>query len=173
MQETALKVGKLALAAVTMLAVMGGCMTKRPDTLVTPTPTQGTIFRVADFSDQVTGVAVSRQGRIFVSFPRWGKEPFTSVAELLPGGVLRPYPDDAWNSDTSAPGAGPGNRFICVQSVFVDAADFLWIVTLASPSFKGVVPGGAKLVQVDLATNHVRRVVHFDDKVAPRDELPE
>jgi sugar lactone lactonase YvrE len=54
-----------------------------------------------------------------------------------------------------------------VQAVFVDAKDQLWIVDPASPNFAGVVPGGAKLVQVDLASGKVVRVFKLDATVAP------
>jgi sugar lactone lactonase YvrE len=56
---------------------------------------------------------------------------------------------------------------VSVQSVVVDADDTLWILDPASPYFRGVVPGGAKLVRVDLATNEITRVYHFDDIAVP------
>jgi sugar lactone lactonase YvrE len=49
----------------------------------------------------------------------------------------------------------------------VDWHDFLWILDPASPRFEGVVPGGAKLVKVDLRRNEVVNVVHFGREVAP------
>ena len=40
-----------------------------------------------------TGVTVSRTGRIFVTFPRWGDDvPFT-VGEIVGLGKVVPYPD--------------------------------------------------------------------------------
>ena len=53
---------------------------------------------VAQFDHQVTGVAATADGRIFVNFPRWTDDAPISVAEVLPGGELRPYPDEKWNS---------------------------------------------------------------------------
>ena len=45
---------------------------------------------VAQFDHQVTGVAATADGRIFVNFPRWTDDAPISVAEVLPGGELRP-----------------------------------------------------------------------------------
>jgi sugar lactone lactonase YvrE len=163
----AVKKGATLLALVVALLWQGGCATNPVDTLVTPTPFHGALFEIARFADQVTGVAVSRQGRVFVNFPRWGKEPRSSVAELLPDGTLRPYPDVEWNRWGSDVAAHPEAHFICVQSVYVDGGDSLWILDPASPSFQGVVAGGAKLVKVNLATDTVERVIAFDGTVAP------
>ncbi len=125
---------------------------------------------VAAFPDQrVTGVAVSRRGRIFVNFPLWEDGHRESVAEIVPGQAPRPYPDAAWNAavaDPKAP-ASPAQRFVCVQSVVVDDEDRLWVLDPASPKFTGVVPGGAKLVQFDLATNKAVRTILFPDNIAP------
>ena len=119
------------------------------------------------FSDaRWTGVAVSAEERVFVNYPRWSDEVPVSVAELVDGEAV-PYLDDAWHD--WAPGDDPATRFVCVQSVHVDAMDRLWILDPASPSFGGVVPGGAKLLQVDLTTDDVVRVYRFDETVAPPD----
>ncbi|OGX90522.1 hypothetical protein BEN49_22460 [Hymenobacter coccineus] len=126
--------------------------------------------QVAAFPDQrVTGVTVSRQGRIFVNFPLWEDGHRESVAEIVPGQAPRPYPDATWNAavtDPKAP-ASPAERFVCVQSVVVDDQDRLWVLDPASPKFTGVVPGGAKLVQFDLATNKAVRTILFPSNIAP------
>ncbi|MFV1919095.1 hypothetical protein VPH46_06635 [Sphingomonas sp. MJ1 (PH-R8)] len=49
--------------------------------------------QVATVDHQVTGVTVSPEGRIFVNFPGWTDDAPVSVAEVLPDGSLRPYPD--------------------------------------------------------------------------------
>jgi len=115
---------------------------------------------------QVTGVAVSSTGRVFVNFPLWGGTHDVSVVELAEESVA-PYPSEAWNSWSFERPERPESRFVCVQSVFVDSDDVLWILDPASPGFAGVVEGGAKLVAVDLATDEVRRVYRFGPEVAP------
>jgi sugar lactone lactonase YvrE len=122
---------------------------------------------VAASPKQIAGIAVSLSGRLFLNVPRWVDVPAPSVAEVLPGGVLAPYPNAAindWEPDMAALAA---ERFVCVQSVVVDADDMLWILDPASPGFAGVVPGGPKLIQIDLATDTVVRTHHFDDVSAP------
>ncbi len=61
----------------------------------------------------------------------------------------------------------PERRFVCVQSVFVDDRDRLWILDAGNPNFGGVVPGGPKLIEVDLERDRVTRVIPFDATAAP------
>src|SRR4051794_1098713 len=52
---------------------------------------------VATFpTQQVTGVAVSKTGRIFVNFPDWSDDHTISVAELV-NGQAKPFPNDELN----------------------------------------------------------------------------
>ena len=57
----------------------------------------------AAFPHQVTGVACSTDGRVFVNFPRWTEDAPISVAEVLKDGQLKPYPDEEWNAWRNAP----------------------------------------------------------------------
>ena len=116
---------------------------------------------------QLTGVTISTTGRIFVNFPRWIDEPTPSVAEVVADGSLVPYPNQAINTWDGTPGESARNHFVCVQSVVADQEDALWILDPASPGFQAVVPGGAKLIKVNLATNEIERVYRFDDAGAP------
>ena len=109
-----------------------------------------------------TGVGVSRGGRVFVNFPKWGDEvPFT-VAEIVDGEVV-PYPDQDWNTPKND--ADP-QALVSVQSIVVDPADRLWILDTGSPMFQPTQPGGPKLVCVDLRSNEVIRTIVFDPEVA-------
>ncbi len=127
---------------------------------------------VATFDNprQVTGVGVSKGGRIFVNFPRWEEDVAISVAEVGPNGTLTPFPDAGWNAFRAADpaSADPGRSFVCVQSVTVDAQDRLWVLDPAAPGLSLEVSGGPKLVCIDLATNTVRRVYEFGPDVAPQ-----
>jgi len=138
-----------------------------------------TLETVAEFpGKQITGVAVSRQGRIFVSSPRWHDDfDGLSVASLSSDGSLSPFPDAAWNawspaastlSDApSATPADPLNTWVCVQSVHIDLKNRLWVVDPASPKLAGVIPGAAKLVELDPRSGKVNRIIRFNDTVAP------
>jgi sugar lactone lactonase YvrE len=129
--------------------------------------TAGVLEEVAVSDRLWTGVAVSQGGRIFVSFPRWSEDVPISVGELAPDGAIRPYPDQGWN--TWAPPEDPAHHFVCVQSIYVDANDALWVLDPASAYMRGVVAGGAKIVKIDLRKNSVAQVIAFDEAAAPRE----
>jgi sugar lactone lactonase YvrE len=116
----------------------------------------GRIEPVFEFHDAMpTGVTVAADGRIFINFPRWGDEvPFT-VGEIRSGTVVA-YLDVAINKFDPA---RPGATLDSVQSVVVDPVNRLWILDTAAPSFSTPVPGGAKLVAVDLATDKVVKTI--------------
>ena len=124
---------------------------------------------VAEFDHQVTGVTVAPDGRIFVNFPRWTEDAPVSVAEVTRDGGIRPYPDADWNAwrNVNKDQLPAGDHFVCVQSVVADGRGNLWVVDPAAPGQGYVVPGGAKLVRIDLATNRVVQVIRFDETVAP------
>jgi sugar lactone lactonase YvrE len=124
--------------------------------------------RVASFEQQVTGVAVSKDGRVFVNFPRWEKDVEISVAEVSPDGTLKPYPDAEWNAYRNAAPRDLANHFICVQSVTVDPQGFLWILDPAAPGNEFNLPGGIKMLKVDLGSNKVVQTVAFDSAAAPQ-----
>lgn len=119
---------------------------------------------VATSDHQWTGVAVSQTGRIFVNFPRWSDDVPISVAELVDGKAI-PYPDAEMNMWHN--GLDPATHFVCVQAVYIDRNNNLWILDPANPQFKGVIPDGPKLVKVDLKTNTITKTYHFDTNIAP------
>jgi sugar lactone lactonase YvrE len=115
---------------------------------------------------QFTGVAISRTGRMFINFPRWEAPHQFDVVEVLPNGEVLPYPNAAWNSWT--PGTDGSNHWVCVQAVYVDDQDKLWVVDPGSPDMKGVQDQGAKVVSIDLKTDHVLRVYDLTDLVGKK-----
>ncbi|NGO15118.1 gluconolaconase [Streptomyces sp. HC44] len=115
-----------------------------------------------------TGVTVSRRGRVFVNFPRWGDDvPFT-VAEVRDGEPVA-YPDAEVNREDPSDLAG---HLQSVQSVVVDPADRLWILDTGSPLMAGSSYGGPKLVAVDLRTDRIVRKILFPPEVVPSDSYP-
>ena len=125
---------------------------------------------VARFEHQVTGVSVSEDKRIFVNFPRWTEDNAISVAELKADGSLRPYPDQEWNAWRNArkDELAPDRHWVCVQSIVADGRGSLWVLDPAAPAQAHLVSGGAKLVQVDLASDKVVRTIAFDEDAAPQ-----
>ena len=136
---------------------------------------------VADFgwTHQPTGIAVSESGRTFVSFPRWFTN-FTgpSVVEVnTKDGTTSPYPNmdlNSWSQSDSDDAAGV--KFVCIQSVFVDHFDNLWVLDagnayLGTAIMEGqapdIVAGAPKLVKVNMTTNQVVKTIKFDLDIAP------
>ncbi len=109
------------------------------------------------------GVAVAN-GQVFVSGPRWTGSKGPSVARLDKRGHPVPYPDAAWNSWRE--GEDASHAFVDVNSIHLDDKGSLWAVDTGSPEFGGsALPGGAKLVQIDLATGKIVRVIHLGPDV--------
>ena len=125
--------------------------------------------KVATFEHQVTGVTVGKEDRIFVNFPRWTEDSPVSVAEMMKDGSIKPFPDEAWNSWRNAlkNKVRSQDHWVCVQSVVADHDGNLWVLDPASPAIAGVVPGGPKLVKIDLGTNKVTQTIAFDENTAP------
>ena len=121
-----------------------------------------------------TGVTVSRANRVFVNFPRWGDDvPFT-VAEVVHGKAVA-YPDAVVNDWPGRKSGDPTqykdqtqneNHFVSVQSVVVDPANRLWILDTGSPLLKNALPGGPKLVAIDLATNKIIKRILLPPSIA-------
>jgi sugar lactone lactonase YvrE len=114
------------------------------------------------FNNQMpTGVAISREGRIFTAYPHW-EDPITyTVAELV-NGTETPYPDMATNTPSDP------EKLLSVQSVVIDPANRLWLLDTGSINEGPVMGQFPKLVGIDLSTNHVFKTIHFPaDVVLP------
>jgi sugar lactone lactonase YvrE len=122
----------------------------------------------ATFDHQVTGVAVTKDGRRFVNFPRWTDDAPISVAELLPDGSLRPYPNEKWNAwrNKKATELPVGEHFVCVQSIVPDGNGNLWVLDPGAPGNERILEGAPKLVRIDLATDRVTKVIFVPGDVA-------
>jgi sugar lactone lactonase YvrE len=152
--------------AVVVLVVVLAVSCTQPEPEIAKTAViEPTLEIVAESDRQWTGVAVTEDGRVFVNFPRWSPDVPVSVAEVSADGSLRPYPDEAWNSWT--PEGDPLTTFVCVQSVVADGEGSLWVLDPANPGFQGVLPGAAKLVEIDAVSGGVVQVVSFGETVAP------
>jgi sugar lactone lactonase YvrE len=123
-----------------------------------------TVYQNDDF--QLTGVSVSKNGRIFVNFPRWSDRYLNAVVEVMPDGSTKPFPDEKWNRWDLKPNTA-AKQFVCVQSVVIDDADVMWVIDPAAPLLAANVIGGEKLVKIDLKTNSVTQVIPFGADIAP------
>ncbi len=126
----------------------------------------GELIRVAASERAIlNGVAVSPEGRVFSSFPRWSDAPSPSVAEAMPDGGFKTFPGNEWND--WRPGRSPEDHFVNVHSIHADPENFLWAVDDAAPHHQPHLEGGPKVVKIDLRTNQVVRAYPMDENVAP------
>lgn len=121
-----------------------------------------TLTQVASSSVQWTGVTVSQQGTLFACFPRMEVDTIPYSVASLTGGQARPFPDQDWNTWNRS--LSPQDHFICVQSVYVDDQNSLWVLDPGSPQMQGVIKGGAKLIKFNPATGALLQRIIFDDE---------
>lgn len=120
----------------------------------------------ADSTYQLTGVAVTADGRVFTNYPYWLDKHSYSVVEVKDGKPV-PYPDEVWNSFKK--GEDGQNKFVCVQAVVADDKGFLWVVDAAGIGLGKVYRKSNKLVKINLATNKIERIYRFPESVAGED----
>ena len=113
----------------------------------------------SDDTYQFTGVAISAKGRLFVTYPRWDGPYKYAVVEVMKDGTANPYPDEATNQ--WQPGEDGMNKWVCVQTAYVDDDDYLYILDPAAPKLEKVVDNCAKLVKFDLNTNQIIKTYRF------------
>ena len=152
------------LALLTSLPLLTNCDDGNDDQPADPRLPGIMLSQAATSQVQWTGVAVTRDGRIFANFPRIETDtvPY-SVAEIRNSQAIA-FPDTTWNN--WKPSLPARNRFVCVQSVYTDANNFLWVLDAASPQMRGVVRGGAKLLKFDPNTRQLVQRIDFDETVA-------
>lgn len=108
-----------------------------------------------------TGVTVSKNGRIFVTFPRW-KDPVSATLCEIKAGKEVPFPNLGMNKLVKR---DPTNHLINIQSAVIDDQDRLWAVDTGSVNRGTTLTGGPKLVCFDLNTNKIARKIVFPENV--------
>lgn len=116
----------------------------------------------ADSTYQLTGVAISADGRLFTNYPYWLEKHAYSVVEIKDGKPV-PYPDENWNSFKT--GEDGLNKFVCVQAVVADDKGYLWVVDAAGIGLGKVYRNSAKLIRINLTTNKPERIYRFPAEV--------
>jgi hypothetical protein len=140
----------------TLLALAGGAAFLGP-ALATPPPA----LQVAAESRHMiwNAVAIDDRRGIYVAGPRWTGSQGPQLGRLDARGEPRPWPDQAWNA--WRPGQDPARAFVDVNAIH-RYGKALWVVDTGSPDFGGApLPGGAKLVEIDLDSGKVLRVYPF------------
>lgn len=114
-----------------------------------------------DDTYQLTGVAVSKEGRLFTCYPLWPGPHKWDVVEIVGPDACKPYPEEQWNSWKE--GDDGKNNWVCVQAVCVDEENYLWVVDPACPNMEEVYDESYKLVKFNLATNTIARIYRFEN----------
>jgi sugar lactone lactonase YvrE len=119
-----------------------------------------------DNDHQFTGVAIStNSGRMFVTYPRWEDPHQYDLVEVFPRNTVLPFPSREWNS--WKPGQDGSKKWVCVQAVWVDDQDNLWVVDPAAPKMEKVYRDSHKVVKINLKNNQVERIYPFKNTVGP------
>jgi sugar lactone lactonase YvrE len=127
-----------------------------------PLPTRREV--VAEFCAEPGQVAVSKSGRVFVSFPRATDSPDHAVVEVKDGKHI-PYPN-AW---IQRPREGDMQReaFMAVRGLTVDPHERLWVLDSGCLQMRASSFGGPKLIGIDLDTNAIIKEILLPKEVAP------
>ncbi|MEM6334510.1 MAG: L-dopachrome tautomerase-related protein [Planctomycetota bacterium] len=165
------KLWRALAASVAMLALTAGpqvgCATTAPNGTapVARPAADDAPFRVVQTFGRLTptGVAVSGRGRTFVGFADLPESSLNNplrLAELTADGDATPYPSKSWNNWRGEPGGQALRGLIDVRGVWIDPDDTLWVLD-SGVNGPRVVPGGPKLMRVDLADDEVAEVFYL------------
>ncbi len=126
---------------------------------------QNQVINVASFKGvQVTGITVTKDGRIFANAPRWRKGVPFSVVEIMPDKTIKAYPNESMNNWEI--GDNISNKFISVQSV-VAHGNYLYILDTANPMFNGLI-AEPRLYVYDLNSNKLSKTYTFPQSVVKK-----
>jgi Major royal jelly protein len=108
-----------------------------------------------------TGASTTPDGRCFLVLARIDESAGPQVVEVV-AGEFRAYPDESWNS--RAPGQDASRHLVRVNAQRVGPDGALWLVDVGAPGLGNpAVPGGPKLVKVDVRSNTVERTYPLAD----------
>ena len=123
-----------------------------PPTL--PTSQDPRLIEVAASNRVINGVTTAPDGRMFVSHPQV-EGPGAQVSEYK-NGTFTPYPNLDYN--LWKPDGDRTKTLMKVNSLRVGVDGDLWVVDAGGTRVGGkALPGAAKIVRIDLATNTIRR----------------
>ncbi|WP_205511485.1 L-dopachrome tautomerase-related protein [Longitalea arenae] len=133
-----------------------------------------TVF--VDDTFQLTGVAITPEERLFVNYPLWSDIYKYAVIEAGRENDKR-HEETSWNRKHPYPnlymnswqaGQDGKDKWVCVQAVYADERNYLWVVDPASPKMAGVYQNSHKLVKINLATNNIERTYFFEGVAGPQ-----
>lgn len=121
---------------------------------------------VLQLGSVANGFASTSAGRMFLPLSHIDGSAGPQLVEWV-GGKPVPFPDAAWNS--WAFGDDPASKFVHVNAVRVGPQGSLWVVDVGAPGIgHPMLPHGAKIVKIDLATGKVARIYALDAATEPK-----
>lgn len=163
-------VGRVALVLVLLIAVLvlfvrlryGGGRSDFPERIGQPLLTGDALEAVASLPTPPGNVAVSADGRVFLSIHPEG-HPRIKVVELV-GGEPRPFPDASWQQPRGDDAAGkPLPFFDAVLGVRIDRRGRLWTLDHANHGL-----GQPRLLAFDVKSGALLQRYDFPRTLAPR-----
>lgn len=116
-----------------------------------------------------TGLTLSADGRMFLFMPRFDETTVFTAGEVFPDGRVVPYPSQAANRPDPA---RPAETLFHVPNGVFDAKNRLWLLDAGLMASSGEpVPGAAKLVCIDPATNAILRTIPLQSVVTKTSSL--
>ena len=116
-----------------------------------------------------TGLTLAPDGRMFLFMPRFDDSTVFTAGEVFPDGRVVPFPSETANNPDPAK---PSERLFHVPNGVVDQRGRLWLLDAGLMASSGApVPGAAKLVCLDLASNAVTRTIPLQDVVTETSSL--
>ncbi len=114
---------------------------------------------IAEFADAwPSGIAVSRSGRIFVSFPRLEEPRAAATLAEVRSGKAYPFPDELSNDTTAG---DKTQRFTSIHGVAMAPANRLFALDTGSNTMDGCDPAAAALYLIDLDHDAIVRRYTF------------
>ncbi|MBE7210261.1 MAG: hypothetical protein INR65_04515 [Gluconacetobacter diazotrophicus] len=107
------------------------------------------------------GLAQAPDGRLLVEFPRIANAGGVSLGIAGADGTITPYPDARLNAAPATSGTvAPDAPFVGLNAIHLAPDGGLWAVDTGIPApGKTPLPGGTRLIRIDLKTNAVTRVI--------------
>lgn len=109
------------------------------------------------------GVAVTKTGRIFVSYPRWDDVGDHTLAEIVNGKEV-PYPQAGEFQNGHK--TDPRQNLVSLQGLRLDSRGCLWVLDTGTLALKPVTPFTPKLVCIDTNTNKVEKIILLPTEIA-------
>jgi len=166
-----IRFARRTLLASTAALAAARTMAARPAYAQAATGPVGTLDLVvaAQAPTTPTGLTLSADGRMFLFMPRFDEKTVFTAGEVFPDGRVVPYPSEAANRPDPA---RPAETLFHVPNGVFDRQNRLWLLDAGLMASSGEpVPGAAKLVCIDPATNGILRTIPLQSVVMKTSSL--